>query len=290
VLNAADQPPEVPADAELARPSARGRRCWWIHLLLLGSYPLVLAALSGNASEKKAPALGTGAMALLAICGLELGLFAVVFGMAWLASRASRDELLLRWRGGFRVVLLGLGYSVLIRLILAIVLGVIAAVVLASGAMTVDSLQQFFKTNRPQVEAVVDVNALRHDPVYFWLSLTLVSFVVGGLREELWRTGVMAGMRALWPKRFGSLGGQTLAVGLAAIIFGLGHVVQGTLAVGLTGMLGFTLGMIIVLHRSIWPAVIAHGFFDAISLALLPFIAERMELSAGADWAFAPSR
>jgi membrane protease YdiL (CAAX protease family) len=278
VLNAADQPPEVPADAELARPSARGRRRWWIHLLLLASYPLVLAALSGNASEKKAPALGTGATALLAICGLELGLFAVVFGMAWLASRASRDELLLRWRGGFRVVLLGLGYSVLIRLVLAIVLGVIAAVVLGSGAMTVDSLQQFFKTNRPQVEAVVDVNALRHDPVYFWLSLTLVSFVVGGLREELWRTGVMAGMRALWPHRFGSLAGQTLAVGLAAIIFGLGHLVQGTLAVGLTGMLGFALGMIIVLHRSIWPAVIAHGFFDAISLALLPLIAERMEL------------
>jgi membrane protease YdiL (CAAX protease family) len=278
VLNAADQPPEVPADAELARPSARGRRRWWIHLLLLASYPLVLAALSGNASEKKAPSLGTGATALLAICGLELGLFAVVFGMAWLASRASRDELLLRWHGGFRVVLLGLGYSVLIRLVLAIVLGVIAAVVLGSGAMTADSLQQFFKTNRPQVEAVVDVNALRHDPVYFWLSLTLVSFVVGGLREELWRTGVMAGMRALWPQRFGSLAGQTLAVGLAAIIFGLGHLVQGTLAVGLTGMLGFALGMIIVLHRSIWPAVIAHGFFDAISLALLPLIAERMEL------------
>jgi len=45
---------------------------------------------------------------------------------------------------------------------------------------------------------------------------------------------------------------------------------QGPVAVGLTTLLGFGLGVIMVLHRSIWPAVIAHGMFDATSLALLP--------------------
>jgi len=29
-----------------------------------------------------------------------------------------------------------------------------------------------------------------------------------------------------------------------------------------------------VLHRSIWPAVIAHGAFDATTFALLPFIVD----------------
>ncbi|MBM3841498.1 MAG: CPBP family intramembrane metalloprotease [Verrucomicrobia bacterium] len=48
------------------------------------------------------------------------------------------------------------------------------------------------------------------------------------------------------------------------------HSMQGPVAVGLTTLLGFGLGVIMVLHRSIWPAVIAHGMFDATSLALLP--------------------
>ena len=36
-------------------------------------------------------------------------------------------------------------------------------------------------------------------------------------------------------------------------------------------MLG--LGVIMILHRSIWPAVLAHGFFNATTFALLPLIA-----------------
>jgi len=45
----------------------------------------------------------------------------------------------------------------------------------------------------------------------------------------------------------------------------------------MTTLLGFGLGVIMVLHRSIWPAVIAHGMFDATSLALLPWLVEKMK-------------
>jgi hypothetical protein len=31
-----------------------------------------------------------------------------------------------------------------------------------------------------------------------------------------------------------------------------------------------------VLHRSIWPAVIAHGMFDATTFALLPWVIEAL--------------
>jgi hypothetical protein len=31
-----------------------------------------------------------------------------------------------------------------------------------------------------------------------------------------------------------------------------------------------------VLHRSIWPAVIAHGMFDATSMALLPWAMDHL--------------
>jgi membrane protease YdiL (CAAX protease family) len=42
------------------------------------------------------------------------------------------------------------------------------------------------------------------------------------------------------------------------------------------GLLGLGLGLIMVFHRSIWPAVLAHGFFDATSMALIPWAMELM--------------
>jgi membrane protease YdiL (CAAX protease family) len=145
--------------------------------------------------------------------------------------------------------------------------------------VSLESLQRFVLANRPDVQALVDISALRQDPLYFWLTVTLVSFVVAGLREELWRSGFLAGMRGLWPQRFDPLQGQLAAVAMGAVVFGLGHLAQGPIAVLPTALLGFGLGAIMVLHRSIWPAVLAHGLFDAttfVALALLPWLADRM--------------
>jgi membrane protease YdiL (CAAX protease family) len=96
------------------------------------------------------------------------------------------------------------------------------------------------------------------------------------LREELWRSSFLAGMRALWPRQFGSTVGQVCAVCIAAVIFGLGHATMGIAAVIMAGLLGLGLGLIMVFHRSIWPAVIAHGFFDATTMAILPWADEMM--------------
>jgi membrane protease YdiL (CAAX protease family) len=53
------------------------------------------------------------------------------------------------------------------------------------------------------------------------------------------------------------------------------HLRMGILAAVGAGVLGLFLGLIIVLHKSIWPAVIAHGLFDAATLALLPWWLEK---------------
>ena len=52
---------------------------------------------------------------------------------------------------------------------------------------------------------------------------------------------------------------------------------MGILAALLGGLLGLGLGLIMVFHRSIWPAVLAHGFFDATSMALIPWAMELMQ-------------
>jgi membrane protease YdiL (CAAX protease family) len=282
-VNAPELPPDrvPPLLLELSSPSpAPGRWRWWFLLLLLGIYPLAVGLLgTARITHAHDPALSRSARGLLLVSALELGTFGSIFGVAWLVSRASVDDLLLRVHRKLRILVvpLGIGYSLGLRAFLAVALGIIGAVLLATRVVSAQELQNFLTANRPDVEALVDVSALRHDPAYFWLTVTLVSFVVAGLREELWRSGFLAGLRRLWPGRFASPKGQMLGVAVAALIFGIGHVSQGALAVGLTGLLGFGLGLIMVWHRSIWPAVIAHGMFDATSFALVPWAMESLK-------------
>ena len=54
----------------------------------------------------------------------------------------------------------------------------------------------------------------------------------------------------------------------SSLLFGVGHIYQGAFA---AAVLGIAMGAIMVSHRSIWPAVIAHGAFNATSFLLLPF-------------------
>jgi membrane protease YdiL (CAAX protease family) len=280
-LNTPSPPPDSPASPPDLPPAASvsiHRRRWWIHLLLISGYVLLAGVMGGEHRARHAhiPALSHTPRGLFIVCAVELLLFSSVLGLALLASRASRDDLLLRWRGGFRPVLQGIGYSVAIRLALAVILIAAAIAFIATHAMTAQSLGQFATANRPDVDTIVDIAAMRQNPLYFWLTVTLVSFVVAGLREELWRSAFLAGLKSLWPQHFSSGSGRVAAVAIAAAVFGFGHLGMGLFAVLLTGLIGFGLGLIMIFHRSVWPAVIAHGMFDAVSLALLPLLAENL--------------
>ncbi|HEY2125156.1 MAG TPA: CPBP family intramembrane glutamic endopeptidase [Chthoniobacterales bacterium] len=248
---------------------------WWIHLLLIGGYIVPRIVLSLRFPPDR-PALSHTTGGLLIVCAIELGAFALVFALACFASQASREQLFLHWRPGWWVVPLGLGYSVAIRLAAGIIVFLIIAVLIGSHAVTPAAAQDFITTKQPDVAKLVDLEAMRHSPAYFWLTLTLVSFVVAGLREEMWRAGTLAGLRALWPRAFQSLGGQIAAVALIALLFGAGHLTLGVIGAVVAGLLGLFLGIIIVLHRSIWPAVIAHGLLDATTFALAPFALEQL--------------
>jgi membrane protease YdiL (CAAX protease family) len=244
--------------------------------VLIGAYPLLGVTLRSVRSVS-GPALSGDARGLLIVCSLEIILFSLVFGLGWLASRASSEELFFRWKPGWWVVPLGIAYSVVIRIGLGAVAMVVVAILLATQVSTPEALQKFASANRPDVEVLVSVPALQNNPSYYWLTVTLVSFVVAGLREEVWRTGILAAMRALWPRAFASTAGQCLAITLIAILFGAMHLGMGPIAAALAGVLGFFLGIIIVLHRSIWPAVIAHGLFDATTFAILPWAMEKLQ-------------
>ncbi|PYK56902.1 MAG: hypothetical protein DME47_00830 [Verrucomicrobia bacterium] len=59
------------------------------------------------------------------------------------------------------------------------------------------------------------------------------------------------------------------------VAFGGAHLPTGALAAVAAGLIGIFLGIILIIHRSIWPAVIARGLFDATTFALLPLIANK---------------
>ena len=250
---------------------------WWVHLFILLPYPLVLGLMGGRKADAGGAALSAGWKGLLLVCSLELLVFGVVLGAALLFSKATRDDLRLRFGRPWLTVGLGVAYSMAMRVAIGLVMLLVGMVLILTGVIPMDGVQTFVQKNRPNIEAVVSVQALRDDPLYFWLTLTLVSFVVAGLREELWRAGSLAALRKVGPGAFASRGGEFLAVVLTSLVFGLGHLPQGMAGVGLTTLLGIALGSILVFHRSTWMAVIAHGTFNATSFALIPMAMEAMK-------------
>jgi membrane protease YdiL (CAAX protease family) len=270
---------EVPAPSAASpslAPPARSRWRWWLHLSILSLVPLLpaLSALSGL--ESTGPGLTRSTRGLLIVCAYQLFFFALLFALAWTFSRATWDDLLVRWRGGLWPVPLAVLYSIALRFAVGIIVMIGYTTFLALRGVTPEAMEESAMKNLPRVETLVDMTALRDNPAYFWLALTVVSFVLAGLREELWRSAFVAGLRALWPRRFGSRAGQILAMGVAALFFGVGHLPMGLLAVVMTALLGFGLGVIMVLHRSIWPAVLTHGMFNATTFAILPWMAEKL--------------
>ena len=250
-------PPEESSNSncidEPTRTVKRSR--WWVHLVLIGGY--VVPAIPLGWRQVHRPLLSSSAKGALIIGCIQVALFAPVFGVGWLFSRASREQLFLRWKPGWWVVPLGIGYSLAIRFVIGIVLLAMIFFLLVTGVLTLESVPQFLTSGRPDVKKLVDISAMRNNSHYFWVMVTLNSFVLAGLREEMWRAGTLAAMRTLWPNVFGDRQGQIVAVALIAILFGFAHSLFGLLAIGVTAIMGFCLGLIIVVHKSIWPAVIA---------------------------------
>lgn len=251
-----------------------GRWRWSVHLILLGGFFLPGLAF---ATRRTQPALTNNPRGLLIASAINLAVFALVFALAWFSSRATREQMFLNWRPGWLVLPLGIGYSIAIRIVVALAMVFVVAILLLTHVVTAETLQHIRGTKLVDVEKVVDKSAMQHQPLYFWLTVTFVSFVVAGLREELWRAGTLAAMRHLWPRMFGSRAGEMLAITIIALIFGAAHLPLGAIAAVVAALLGILLGIIIVLHRSVWPAVLAHGFFDALSLGLLPFVIDRLQ-------------
>lgn len=276
-------PPLVPLPPTLAAPGPAGgepppspiptpaRLRAGIAGVLLASYVVIPAIVGAQRTGHEGPMLPTVIRDLLLATGTELGMFGLVFAaVVWLGKLRPAD-LWLGWRGGIWLIPRAAVWSIALRIGTGIALGsALIAWQLISGSSP-DSLLG----SRPKVESMVAVEALRN-PVYLILMLTLISFVLAGLREELWRAGMIALLGRSLPGVFGGRHGPWIAIVPIALLFGLAHTPQGWMGVMATAVLGLGLGAIMILHRSLWDAVFAHGFFNATTFALLPWIAQKL--------------
>jgi membrane protease YdiL (CAAX protease family) len=87
-------------------------------------------------------------------------------------------------------------------------------------------------------------------PAFFAVSLT------AGFCEELVFRGFL-----IWVLQ--PLVGLWIAVALAALLFGLGHAYQGLAGVIRTALLGLVFTAVVLLTRSLWPAIVLHAAVDA---------------------------
>lgn len=98
-----------------------------------------------------------------------------------------------------------------------------------------------------------------------FLILMTIGWVVGGFLEEFSFRGFVVG-RVRWLLGSGSAA-TWIAVLVAAVPFGLAHAYQGVTGMITTGLTGFILGAVFVVHRlNLWYAIFTHGFTNTVGI------------------------
>ena len=96
------------------------------------------------------------------------------------------------------------------------------------------------------------------------------SLFVGVHEEVLFRGFILGRFRALFRS-------TPAAVIVSSILFGILHGYQGMIGVVQTTTVGLILAIVAARYRTIWPVILAHGLFDAISLVLIPLIGDEIQ-------------
>lgn len=120
------------------------------------------------------------------------------------------------------------------------------------SAIKVASLPAPSEKLRAQLGSVAAISprAASELPAFFGVSLT------AGFCEELLFRGFL-----IWVLQ--PLVGPWLAALLSALLFGAAHAYQGPAGVVRTGLFGLVFTAIVLLTRSLWPAIVLHAVIDA---------------------------
>jgi membrane protease YdiL (CAAX protease family) len=180
---------------------------------------------------------------------VNLGLV-VTIGIFWLVSRLRgstwSDFGLARPKSWIRTILIGLGAT---------------AGILVSFALLLSLLQLVFPIAEQDVSRF---DFMRGSLPNLALNVLAVWFTAAFFEELLWRGYLMNRLIDLQGKST-KLAWAIALVG-SAVIFGLGHAYQGPGGMFKVMIAGLLFGAaFLIVRRSLWPVIIAHGLVDTIS-------------------------
>jgi len=118
----------------------------------------------------------------------------------------------------------------------------------------------------PKNPSAIDMSIYFKDPasMLIWLFIGVYG---GGLVEELQRIFIMTRFELQWGRM-----GLIIAIIVHAVIFGMGHLYQGSATAIGTGVLGIMNSLVYLRRRSALETISCHAFFDVIGILLAFFI------------------
>lgn len=201
----------------------------------------------------------------LALAAAYLGLTSIGFSYAGPAAVLVGLTVMFAQTGLTRTALseLGLGRP---RSWIVLILWTLIAVVAVGLAVTLGVKPLIAALDVPPHD-LSRLAALKGDVARLAIMLA-IAWTTAAIGEELFFRGYLLGrIQRL-------LGGGWLATAVAvvaqALLFGLAHAYQGPAGAIQTATVGFVLGAVFVAAgRNIWPAILAHGLIDTMSLVAL---------------------
>jgi membrane protease YdiL (CAAX protease family) len=158
------------------------------------------------------------------------------------------------------------------RLWVPLVLGGAFILLQASGAVKVARLGAASATLRARLGGAEPImpRTVSELPAFFGVSLT------AGFCEELLFRGFL-----IWVLQ--PLVGLWIAAALAAVLFALGHAYQGLDGIVRTGLMGVVFTAIVLVTRSLWPAIVLHVAIDALGGVLCWLILREPPAAQGVE-------
>ncbi|HWL94255.1 MAG TPA: type II CAAX endopeptidase family protein [Phycisphaerae bacterium] len=170
------------------------------------------------------------------------------------------------WGRHLRASSLGLSRPNVRMVIGALVLGIPACFLAAMAGATL-----YVWTTGSSMDDIVQQRegffALVPDPSI--MTFVLFAGFTGFHEELLFRGFALPRLCVILRSRF-------LGVIACSIIFGLVHGYQGAVSIYQTAMLSVVFCGLVLLSRSLWPAVLVHAAFNAINFALIPIIRDHL--------------
>jgi len=110
-------------------------------------------------------------------------------------------------------------------------------------------------------------------PLYVMIPVVMIA----GVYEDIVFRGFFLGRLRILMATGKSWVGDALSVVISSVIFGLGHLYQGWFGVMKTTVAGMCLAILVLLTKSVWPAMIAHAGIDAATIVMLHFLTPFVE-------------